>query len=359
MKPIHVIHILPTSTGGGAEKLVARLIAGLGDDQISVEGFYFAGTPRGDHQPASVDRSINSPLNILDIRRLIEKRLSNHSGRLITHTHLTRPFYFNAIASSGLQVRRVHTEHNTTTRIHSVRQLNGIERLLYRRCQRVVAVSQGVRDMLHDQIGVDRSLVSLIHNGSDQSEFLQRPAVSGRPIQLISVGSLTPKKGFDRALNALAKTRDRNWTYTLIGEGPDRQKLHALCASLGIADRVRLPGWSDHLAPLYAKADLQIIPSRWEGFGLVAVEGMSSGLRIVASDLSGLREVVGTDDGIVRLVQNPDSIEAWVAALDEEFDHLRSVDSPSSGASHQRAALFSMDKCIEAHRQMYRSVAGL
>ena len=83
-------------------------------------------------------------------------------------------------------------------------------------------------------------------------------------------------------------------SYTIVGSGPDLEKLQYLSKACGVQDIVNFVGWSDNPGEYYRNSDILLIPSHWEGFGLVAVEGMSTGLPIIASNVEGLNEVVSS-----------------------------------------------------------------
>src|SRR5207253_112178 len=106
-----------------------------------------------------------------------------------------------------------------------------------------------------------------------------------------TVGRLERQKGFDTLLEALPRWPD--CTLQIVGIGSERAELESRARSLGLAARVEFLGFRDDVATLMTRADLYVQPSRWEGFGIAAVEAMASGLPVVCSDVAGLREVVG------------------------------------------------------------------
>ncbi len=127
----------------------------------------------------------------------------------------------------------------------------------------------------------------------------ERPA---RP-SLLLVGRLSPRKGTDVAVDAVALLRDRGVDVELVLAGDVfpgyewyDQQLRDQVARLDLTDRVRFLGFVPSPAPLYEAAHVVLVPSRVEPFGLVAVEGMSAGRVVVASDVGGLREIVRPGD---------------------------------------------------------------
>lgn len=351
----HIIHVVPNESGGGAEHIVCDLQSGLTDLGLYCERVHFCGEFLDGPPVTRFGLSHASLRNIPRLRRLLKARLSAGRSRIILHSHLTHGFYVSLLAAAGLPVKWVHTEHNTTMRLREVRLVRPIERRLYQRCDRVVAISNGVRHALETVLRLPSDKIALLRNGARDFGLARRPAVAHRQVQLISIGSLNERKGFDIAFRALARAKIGPWHYTIVGEGPERASLELLAANLGIVERVTFVGWADP-GDFYHRADLQLIPSRWEGFGLVAVEGMSTGLRVVASDVDGVREVVGPDPHVGWLVNGHLSPENWVGPLETAVVALRAGKDPSSHASVQLAQLFTIKRMTDEHVALYRSL---
>lgn len=127
----------------------------------------------------------------------------------------------------------------------------------------------------------------------------QRP----QHLELLLVGRLSPRKGTDIAIDAVARLRDEGLPVrlTLAGDvfpGYEwyEEQLRAQVVRLGLGESVRFLGFVATQAPLYEAAHVVLVPSRVEPFGLVAVEGMSAGRVVVAAGVGGLREIVRSGD---------------------------------------------------------------
>lgn len=138
--------------------------------------------------------------------------------------------------------------------------------------------------------------------------------VPGRPL-LCCAARLHPTKGIDIAIAALQHLPDAQ--LALMGEGPEREALASLAQSLGCGDRVHFLGYRRDFASIVAGADLMLIPSRAEGFGLAAVEAMAQGVPVVASAVGALRDVVGQGGVLFRSGDAADLARAVDTALRE------------------------------------------
>jgi glycosyltransferase involved in cell wall biosynthesis len=129
----------------------------------------------------------------------------------------------------------------------------------------------------------------------------------------------------------------------VIGEGEERAAL--------LEYGLDIPGWTADVRPHLAWADVLAVPSRWEGFGLVVVEAMASGVPVVASRVDGLDEVVG-DAGILV---PPDEPGALASALGRVLED-RELRAELAAAGIRRSRLFGVDTMVAAYEQLYSDV---
>ncbi|MDQ4070008.1 MAG: glycosyltransferase [Actinomycetota bacterium] len=169
--------------------------------------------------------------------------------------------------------------------------------------------------------GVDHHLFS----PGDQREARAGLGLGEGPV-LLFVGRIQPLKGADVAVRALAALPDRSERATLLlvggPSGPDGEaelaRLHDLAAGLGLTERVRFlpPQPHAHLASFYRAADVCLVPSRSESFGLVALEAAACGTPVVAAAVGGLRTLVAHGvSGYLVEGRDPEAYAAYVAKL--------------------------------------------
>ena len=113
-------------------------------------------------------------------------------------------------------------------------------------------------------------------------------------LRIVFVGRLAPYKGLDVLLEALAPLAARAWTLDVYGDGPSQQHLRTMAGRLGLATKVRFHGVisSDRVVPSLATADLCVVPSRYDGWGMATSEALQAGLPALVSDAAGSRDLV-------------------------------------------------------------------
>ena len=162
---------------------------------------------------------------------------------------------------------------------------------------------------------------ALVGHGVDTHRFHPPGQDRERPNRLVAVGRLVEKKGFDVLVAALARTC-APWQLDVVGDGPERPRLHELVDRLDVRSRVRFVGplTHDELPDAYRRADAVVVPSRVDGRndrdGLpnVVLEAMASGRAIVASDVAAIGTAVV--HGETGLLVPPDDPDRLAAALD-------------------------------------------
>jgi len=191
---------------------------------------------------------------------------------------------------------------------HPQSYIHGVERWMANRAERVVTCSAYMREHVADIYGLDEERVSVIQNGIDPDELepvddldtLRARFAAPEERLVLLVGRLVYEKGFQVALEALPGLIERvgNVRFLVAGSGTAEQELRDQAAELGLDEHGTFLGWigDDVLHSLYRIADLTVVPSIYEPFGLVALEAMASGCPCLVADTGGLREVVPNED---------------------------------------------------------------
>nr|WP_189673880.1 glycosyltransferase [Pseudomonas khorasanensis] len=162
-----------------------------------------------------------------------------------------------------------------------------IERVLQKVTDVIICVSQYELDKAA-RFGIERKRMKLVYNGIHRKEDMPKSAGS-EPIHLLFVGRLDYQKGFDVLLKAYAKVNRSDLKLTVVGSAVNEDSVE--CPPM---DSVEYLPWvtPTEVQALYQKADALIVPSRWEGFAMVPLEGMAMGLPVIASNCTSLPELV-------------------------------------------------------------------
>ncbi|MBM6578077.1 glycosyltransferase [Microvirga sp. SRT01] len=175
----------------------------------------------------------------------------------------------------------------------------------------LLAVSAAIRDDMI-ALGMPAERIAVHRTGIDRDRFHPRGRVPGR--RVVAVGALIPRKGHDVVIRAVASLP--GVTLDIAGEGPERERLAALIASLGVGDRVRLLGAVPHddLPARIAAADVMALASASEGLANAWVEALACGTPVVVTPAGGAAEVVTAAAG--RLAERtPEAFAEAIGAL--------------------------------------------
>jgi glycogen synthase len=208
---------------------------------------------------------------------------------------------------------------------HPQSHIHRTERWMARRADRVITCSHYMRGHVADVYGLDEARISVIPNGIDPAELVpvddldtlrSRFAAPDERLILL-VGRLVYEKGFQLALDALPGLIRRmgKLRFLVAGSGTHESELRRQARRLGLMRHGTFLGWigDDVLHSLYRIADLCVVPSIYEPFGLVALEAMVSGCPCIVADTGGLREVVPNEEvGLRFRSRDPRSLAAMV-----------------------------------------------
>jgi glycogen(starch) synthase len=212
---------------------------------------------------------------------------------------------------------------------HPQSHIHGVERWMANRAERVITCSAYMREHVADIYGLDENRVTVIPNGIDPTDLvpvddldaLRAGFAQPHEKLVLLVGRLVYEKGFQIALEALPPLIERvgDVRFLVAGSGTAEQELRNQASALGLDAHGTFLGWigDDVLHSLYRIADLTVVPSIYEPFGLVALEAMASGCPCLVADTGGLREVVPGDEsvGLRFHSRDPESLGAMAERL--------------------------------------------
>jgi glycosyltransferase involved in cell wall biosynthesis len=178
------------------------------------------------------------------------------------------------------------------------------------------------------------------------------------PVRLLAVGRLVQQKGLDVLLTALAGPGLERVELDIVGDGERRPDLERQAGQLGLMARVRFPGWMDrdHLAGVYRRADVFVLPSRDEGMPNVVLEAMASGLPVIASRIAGACDMVV--DGETGLLLPPDDAGALAAAVARLAGDAPTRQSFGRAGRERVERLYSWGSAARAYLDLFAALPG-
>ena len=350
----HLLALLPALRALGVDAEVVLLQEPGRPVAQLVRAFLANGVP-------TFELAINMDLDPWLVGRLA--RLVRSRGAHAVHTHGVHADLYGRLCLQGLDgVLLLQTRHNDDRfrRLWIMRLLN---QWLARRCVRIVAISDAVREFVCAVEGIPPRKVERIYYGLDAAPAPQNVADLRTELGWVGapligfVGRLTGQKGVDVLLNAFAIVHRAlpMARLLLIGDGPQRAALAALAGRLQISAAVHFAGWREDARAQMAALNVLAIASRWEGFGLVTLEAMQAGVAVVASRVSALPEIVlDGETGLLVPAANAAKLAAALLALLQ--DPQRAMQLGENGRL-RAAQLFTVKQMAVQHAALYLSLA--
>ena len=221
----------------------------------------------------------------------------------ILHVHYAIPFAAAALLAKQivpeLDLKVVTTLHGTdVTLVGNNPSFRPVTVMTIEQSDAVTAVSRFLKEDTYQQLGVKKE-IEVIYNFVDpvRHERPIPPCIPPREcpdrFSLMHISNFRPVKRVGDVIKVFARVLEKlEARLIMIGDGPDAGLARQMAQGLGVADRVTFTGVVDGVALLLQAANLLLLPSQTESFGLVALEAMASGVPVIASDVGGLPEVV-------------------------------------------------------------------
>ncbi|MEM3641003.1 MAG: glycosyltransferase family 4 protein [Candidatus Bathyarchaeia archaeon] len=283
------------------------------------------------------------------------------------------------VANAGIGLKHVFRKPLIAT-MHSteIGRRNGIhsdyERMIYEteawltyEAWRVICCSNYMVSHVRWAFGLPQDKLVMIPNGVDVevyekfgkeelSQFRNRFALSEEKIVLF-VGRLVYEKGAHVLVNAIPKVLDKvNAKFIVVGDGYMKEQLSNLVRGMGLAHKVLFTGFVDDetLRKLQKCADVSVVPSLFEPFGIVALEAMAAQSPVVVSDTGGLSEIVEHDvTGIKVYVNNPDSLAWGITRILLDEEHAKTI---KANACKKVREVYNWNTIAQKTKTLYETV---
>lgn len=364
--PVKVLYLIWSLGLGGAEQVVLRLAAGL--DRRRFEPMICCLNEPGPFAPDATRHGIRvvalgkrGPLDLAIVGRLI--RLMRAQRVAVVHTHLWGANFWGRIAARFARVPVIIAhEHGMQPWRGSFHFL--ADRWLARLTDRIIFVSHHVRELYVQRSGADALKCRVISNGvssdglkTDRQILRQELGWGPADRVVLSIGRLSPEKGYDDLLRAFAAAKLPSAHLVLVGGGPEHEALHALHRELGLNGRVTFAGVQHEVARWLAAADLYVQPSRREGLPLALLEAMAAGVPVIATSVGDVGHLI-TDgqDGHLVPSNDPTALAAKLSAVLRALDRQQPLIEAAKRMVH---AKYSERQMVHAVESMYDELLGM
>ena len=310
---MRVLHVLRATGVAGAERHVLALLAGLRDSGLDAQLALLTArrTPTPGLEAQLRDSRI--PFQSFPMRGHVDatllgrlRALTRDGKPLIVHTHLFHADLYGSLAARLERVPTLVSSRHNDNAFRRRQPWRAINSQLWRMTDAGIAISRAVADFAVEVEGAPREKLRVIHYGLQRNalpeidrrrwrrDLRRELGLDDTQSVVVMACRLVEQKGVSDALQAFAGTRaDFPQARLLIaGDGPLRSRLQDEAAQAGLTGSVRFLGWRDDVQELLAACDVFLMPSLWEGFGLVLLEAMAQGLPVLASRVSAIPEVV-------------------------------------------------------------------
>lgn len=349
-----ILHISRTMDIGGAERIVYQLSSDLKDEFDSVHVASTGGlweselAAQGIQHHKILDIDSKNPLTVLKLLYSIGQIIKNNEITIVHTHHRMAAFYIRLLKLVHPKLIHVYTAHNVFK-----------DKLpLYRFAlgnAKSVAVGEAVNKNLKEDVGITDSRV--IYNGvvlketDDQVDEI----ISYGGIKLGCIARLSEQKGLTYLLDAMSLLTVKDIRLFIIGDGELRNELENKVKELHLQDSVTFLGYRKDIAECINSFDFCVLPSVFEGFGLVAIEAFMNSKTLVATDIPGLNEVVTNENGILVPAKDP---AALASAIDKLATDATLRQELSSQAKKDYENRFSYPMFLENYRALYREIQG-
>lgn len=335
--------------GVDAELLVLKRLSNDFEKRLMASGVqvYYTDVPQ-----------IYSPRQIFKIASFLKKNQAKYD---LIHSHLFPSKYWLIFAHimSSVKAKLIMTEHSTHNRRRDKIILRWLEELIYRRYEKIICISEPARESLAKWLPEIFDKTVVIPNGVNIKSFKDSSAYPREDLVghqnesakiILMVASLTQKKDHETVLRAAALLPG-HYHIVFVGEGKQRTHLEDVTRQLGLLKRIHYLGVRSDVERLIKSADLFVVSSHWEGFGLVAIEAMAGGLPVIASDVPGLSDIV-RGYGVLFPAGDEKMLAAKIREAlesDEYYEELKF-------RGLQRAEDFSLEKMASQYVMTYKEV---
>lgn len=362
MKVLHIINSLDV---GGAETLLKESLLLYKKQGIECDVLLLRKSRNGNYEDVlkrsgirifhSKIKQIYNPFQIIYITLFLLKNKYD-----VIHSHLFPSLYWASFVKVLLRNKRVKlitTEHNTSNGRRGKRVFYYIDKIVYNNYNKIICISEGTKNELNNWVPSTLAKSIIIENGINLEKFSSAKPLKRNEIintireddfLIVMVARLNEQKDHNTVINAALELPDR-FQFLFVGDGEKRKTYEDRISKAGLSKKIHFLGVRSDVERVIKTCDLFILSSHYEGFGLVAVEAMASGVPVVASNVVGLSEVVD-NAGLLFEKGNHKQLADTIINLQKNKDMYNTI--RLNGI--KKAKYYSIDNYVKKHIDLYK-----
>ncbi|MCK1998548.1 glycosyltransferase [Psychrobacillus psychrodurans] len=362
---MRILHIIPHLDSGGAEKMLVDIVEEMKKLDLSIEVLVLS--DKDDiysEKIRSLDIPVHfSPVNIVYhplqffiVRKFLKKNFD------IVHTHLYAPQLYAALVQRFINVNTsfITTEHNTHNRRREAKIFKLLDNWMYKKYTKIIAISEGTKIELNNYLSNTYDKTLIVSNGIRLEHYinavpLKRESLITNYLEndkwIIMVAAMRDQKDHETLIRA-SKLLPPNYHILLVGEGERFSKVKEYAKKYE-DNKIHFLGRRLDVPSILKTCDIFVLSSKWEGFGLVAVEAMAAGLPLIVTNVPGLREVV---DGVGRFFEVGDEEELAKQILNTANETID--ESKISNIRKEKFHLYSIENTVSNYLDVYLEATG-
>lgn len=307
---MNITHVISSLCTGGAEKLVAELSIGYKEKGHQVKVISIL-----DDKGVPYDMLKKSNIEIIELKyksrfnpKIAYDIYKYTKDSNVVHTHTTYAQLYSAFFIPKKKL--ITTEHNTFNRRRTNLTFKAIDYIMYKKYKKIICISNATKIELNKWLKSTTNKSVVINNGINIEKYKNalpyKKEDLGLPkdsIVLINVARFFEQKNHINLIRAMEGV-EKNIHLLLVGDGPLRNNIKSEVKKLGLEENIHFLGVRNDVDRLLKSSDIFILPSLWEGFGLVAVEARAAGLPLIISNVCGLNNIFTKDKYIEYIDPN-------------------------------------------------------
>lgn len=361
MRVLHVAEVLPGGTASYLQEIYADQVNSLGPDNVR----FLLPVCELEHTPTIPQNNIfawhrhgRNPVSLYKLAIAIRKAVEIFRPDIV-HLHGTFAGVSGRIVLSlkPMRPKIIYCAHGWPFAMEvspRKKSLYGfIEKLLARVCDSIIAISDDERKRALSAGLPQRKLKTILNGIEESCDIAHADRIEHGPVRIVFAGRHDHQKGLDILLDAMKEISEEEVQLDILGAPLDDTGRRRMLPQKASQPGIRYLGWVNRKDVFrhIAEADALVMPSRWEGFGIVAIEALRAGTPVIASDRGGLPEVV--TDSVTGFVIKPDPHALARCLKNLKREKLRSMGIAAKADFTQR---FTSSRMCREILEVYRDV---